>query len=421
MFILLYIQDPSFENSKYLHETLLAECVGCVVGAGAYAFATKDGINLLFEDDNFKRFLGQGTYTLVVGTDDITNEHSINALIDLKKKYQTHLQIKAYVHNGKGSTFHPKISWFQKENGGSLVVGSGNLTQKGLRHNREMYNLVHYNEQDMEKVVSEWNRWYSHSSPFLFDIEDPIVMTKAKLNTEKTRVISVVKTTINKTKSAQDVEESLIGLYQTQPKDIKKNKRKDTQRSDDHNKEQVPVQVIPIITDVEYDIDASYWKINNKSSVLIAEIPRNGSRWKQANFDMDTFESYFGATCGENGEYRILLKNVNADGSMNETEIRPSVSVSSSNYRFELEAANGLDYPDGGNRPIAIFAKVSRRDFIYMLLMPGQENYNEIITFIGETKPRSARMRRLQYVAKDVVDRIPTLAIWNRLEKEEKE
>ena len=106
---MLCIQDPSFENSKYLHETLLAECVGCVVGAGAYAFATKDGINLLFEDDNFKRFLGQGTYTLVVGTDDITNEHSINTLIDLKKKYQTHLQIKAYVHNEKGSTFHPKI------------------------------------------------------------------------------------------------------------------------------------------------------------------------------------------------------------------------------------------------------------------------------------------------------------------------
>ena len=73
------IQDPSYENSKYLHETLLSECVGSIYGAGSYAFATKDGINLLLADENFKNFLENGTYTLVVGTDDITNEHSIKA------------------------------------------------------------------------------------------------------------------------------------------------------------------------------------------------------------------------------------------------------------------------------------------------------------------------------------------------------
>lgn len=50
---MLYIQDPSYKNSMYLHETLLNECVGSKSGGGAYAFATKDGINLLFEDENF--------------------------------------------------------------------------------------------------------------------------------------------------------------------------------------------------------------------------------------------------------------------------------------------------------------------------------------------------------------------------------
>ena len=59
---MLCIQDPSYENSKYLHETLLSECVDCTVGAGAYAFATKDGINLLLSDENFKKFLERGTY-----------------------------------------------------------------------------------------------------------------------------------------------------------------------------------------------------------------------------------------------------------------------------------------------------------------------------------------------------------------------
>ena len=59
--MMLCIQDPSYENSKYLHETLLSECVGSIYGAGAYAFASKDGINMLLSDDNFKCFLEKGT------------------------------------------------------------------------------------------------------------------------------------------------------------------------------------------------------------------------------------------------------------------------------------------------------------------------------------------------------------------------
>lgn len=412
------IQDPSYENSKYLHETLLAECAGCTVGAGAYAFATKDGINLLLTDENFKRFLEKGTYTLVVGTDDITNEHSISALIELKKKFGTHLQVKAYVHNGKGSTFHPKFSWFKKTDGGSLVLGSGNLTQKGLRHNREAYNVSQYNEQKMSEVVAEWDRWYAHSAPFLFDIDDPVVMAKAKMNTEKIRAVSSAKATVKKSHTEKPDAIKLSEVYETQPKDQKSGKVIVLPDLKEEKTQKSPVSV-PVITDEELDVDASYWRIDNNSAVLIAEIPRSGNRWKQANFDKDSFEHYFGATCGENGEYRILLKSVNDDGSMNETEIRPSVSVSSRNYRFELEAATGLDYPSGNERPIAIFAKVSCRDFVYMLLMPGQPDYDAVMTFIGETKPRSTKMRRLQYVAGVVSERIPNLAVWKRMEKDD--
>ena len=153
--------------------------------------------------------------------------------------------------------------------------------------------------------------------------------------------------------------------------------------SDLKKEDKADIIAIPI-TDEEIDVDAAYWTISSESDVLIAEIPRSGNRWKQANFDKNTFENYFGATCGENGAYRILLKCVNSDGSMCKTEIRPSVSVSSQNYRFELEAANGLAYPSDGNRPIAIFARVSQRDFIYTLLMPKQEGYATVLSFISK-------------------------------------
>ena len=417
---MLCIQDPSYENSKYLHETLLSECVDCTVGAGAYAFATKDGINLLLSDENFKKFLERGTYTLVVGTDDITNEHCINALIELEKKYCAHLKVKAYVHNGKGSTFHPKFSWFSNANGGSLVLGSGNLTQKGLRHNREAYSVIKYDLDGIAEISAEWDKWYTHSAPFLFDITDPVVMAKAKLNTEKIRAVNTAKATIRKERQVQAGEIKLVDIYKTQPKDQKTSDKETRAKDSDLENAKPNADNVPI-TDEDIDVDASYWVIGQDSPVLIAEIPKSGNRWKQANFDKKSFERYFGATCGENGEYRILLKSVNDDGSMNDTEIRPSVSVSSQNYRFELEAANGLDYPKGSERPIAIFAKVSCRDFIYMLLMPGNTHYNEVMTFIGKTQAPSVKMRRLEYVARDVFQAIPGLAIWRRLEREDSE
>ena len=411
------IQDPSYENSKYLHETLLAECAECVVGAGAYAFASKDGINLFF-DDNFKKFMENGTYTLVVGTDDITNENAITALIALKNKYNSHLQIKAYIHSGKGSTFHPKFSWFKKSNGGTIVLGSGNLTQKGLRYNREAYNVAYHNEEEMKAILFEWEKWFNHSEPFLFDVEEPIVMEKARLNTKKIRAVCEVKAELVRLQDRSNIESELSGIYGTQPKN-----RKPVIRNIINESEVGSIETnrddTSIITDEDIDVDSSYWIITNDSPVLIAEIPRSGNRWKQANFDRETFEHYFGATCGENGEYRILLKNVNTDGSLKKTEVRPSVSVSSQNYRFELEAASGLEYPEGAHRPIAIFAKVSCRDFIYELLMPGEANYTRVQEFIKETPVSVNRVRRLRYNAREVIERIPNLAIWKRIEEEE--
>ena len=220
--------------------------------------------------------------------------------------------MKAYVHSGKGSTFHPKISWFQKNNDGVLVLGSGNLTQKGLRHNREAYNVVQYDEAGITEVVDEWNRWLVHSAPFLFDITDPVVLAKAKQNSEKIRAISTAKATVQKEHAIKPGEIKLSDIYKTQPKDKRAGEKAVTKNIPAVSDNQ-PTSITPTVTDEEIDIDASYWTINQNSAVLIVEIPKSGNRWKQANFDKDTFEHCFGATCGENGEYRILLKNVNED------------------------------------------------------------------------------------------------------------
>ena len=115
--------------------------------------------------------------------------------------------------------------------------------------------------------------------------------------------------------------------------------------------------------------------------------------------------------------YRILLRNINHDGQLGELEVRPSVSVLSHNYRFELAAARGLCYPEGLERPLGVFVKVSPRDFLYELIMPDDEVYGACIEIVNSRKPYSAnRMRRIRYIFREIIEAIPQLALQKRLD-----
>lgn len=420
---MLCIQDPSYENSIYLHETLLTECLDSLNGAGAYAFATKDGIDLIFGDNNFKDFLKNGIYTLVVGTDDITNEHAINTLIKFQKKYKGHLQVKAYVHDAKGSTFHPKFSWFKKQNGGVLVLGSGNLTQKGLRHNREIYTVVQQSKKEINEVIETWDSWYAHSAPFLFDIDDPIVMTKAKQNSAKNFAVSSAKASVKKELKLKQEEPELSNLYKKQPKDIHHSKKKEDNNIDvGQERKDGLIDISSPAIDEDFDIDFSYWKFDRDASVLVAELPgKENSRMGQANFSKEVFRNYFGAREKEDGKsYRILLKYVDVDGNLGETEIRPAVISTSHNFRFELKGAKDMVTGANGRRTIAIFVKVANRDFMYTLLSSTHDDYDNVLSLLP-TKRKDNECRRVNFSIDEIYKATPKLKIWSRLEKEEKE
>lgn len=415
------IQDPSYENSKYLHETLISECEGCTSGAGAYAFATRDGINLLFLDDSFKEFLKTGTFTLIVGTDDITNEHSIVSLIELQEKYSPNLVVKAYVHNGKGSTFHPKFSWFQKNDSGALVLGSGNLTLKGLRHNREAYNVIQYDEAGITQVIDEWNRWFTHSAPFLFDITDPVVLAKAKQNSEKTRAVSKAKATVQRDHAIKPGDIKLSDIYKTQPKD-KRTTKKATKSKKIADSTPQTLPAVPAIVDEDFDVDFSYWMFDRQATALIAELPgKENSRMGQANFSKEIFQNYFGAREKEEGKsYKILLKNISTEGLLGETEVRPAVISTSHNYRFELQGAKGLVCGANDRKVIAVFIKVANRDFMYTVLSSTHDDYDNILALLPD-KQKANECRRVIFSAGEICDAAPALPIWTRLEKEENE
>lgn len=127
--------------------------------------------------------------------------------------------------------------------------------------------------------------------------------------------------------------------------------------------------------------------------VLIAEIPRAGGRWKQANFDLRTFRGFFGVR--PDTVRRVVLQHVDESGELGALESRQSVSVRSQNYRFELAAAAGLQYPVAGC-PIAVFVEIAPRTYRYRLLMPGDPRYRTADALLRrEWKGRRDRMRRV--------------------------
>jgi len=357
---LLYIQDFSFSQTYSTHEALIKSCSYSIQGYGAYAFASKSGVDILFNDKEFDALLERGTYSMVVGVDEITNINCLDLLCEIKNT-KPNFNVRAFCHNNKGSLFHPKVSFFRDEKEkGSLIIGSGNLTLGGLRKNREAFAVIKLSDEEIMRMEDYWQAWLHESSDNLKEIEDEEVIAKARENIV-TRKLQ---------KKQPEIEQEL---------------------DDVEAPEEVEISI------------AEGWHYTDDSKVLLAEIPRSGDRWKQANFDIGTFQTFFGATPGDNSQ-RVLLRSLNDDTSLSPIEVRPSVSVKSQNYRFELDAASGLLYPENG-KPIGIFIQLTTRMFLYHLFMPNHALYPEITDWMAANwTGRVDRMKRIVTTVGNVDD-----------------
>jgi len=365
-----YFQDPTIPYSYSLHEALLQACLGAQSGGGAYAFVSQDGVKLLLEDEAFKSFVDIGTFKLVVGIDEITNENALKKLRTLRDMYSG-LDIVAFLHDVEGSLFHPKFTWFRNNQGGILIVGSGNLTARGLRRNWEAFSITQVDKHKIKEIEKDWNGWLAHSADCLRSIDDECVLEKARINL-RSRF---------KKKFKVKPESKIVKVIEKKWQD----------------------------GEVSEDIEA--WDFTDTDVVLVAEIPKSGNRWNQANFDIHTFTDFFGAKPGDNSQ-RILLRNVEKNGFFSDIEIRPSVSVVSQNYRFELKAAADLDYPSSG-RPIGIFIRVSTRMFLYVIAMPKDNFHQTVKQFLNQKwEGRADRMKRIYTNVQQLRTNCANLPFW---------
>lgn len=295
-------------------------------------------------------------------------------------------------HTQSVNIFHPKIYLFENIDIFTLIVGSNNLTEMGLVKNIECSLMI----KDIKsnpvhaKFYEYWKAILDGTEVNLYPVTQELIdhlLADGIISSEEVRARRYDDG--SDTPSAPRTKSILFGKGDIQrnpqgfsPKRLVKAKRgKSIQQGTDADtaKEQQPaVLTFPI-----------------GEEVLVAEIG-GGPRWKQVNFPVDIFENFFGALRGDNS-YVIELMNVAQDGTLGEVEKRQAVSVKSRNYRFEIQCAETeREYPGNENRPIGLFMKLGKQEFIYQVLLAEHPAYARVKEYLyrESTIKREGELRR---------------------------
>ena len=332
MQLAVYMQDPTYTETTYLYEAILAAARTAESWRGYYAFATRDGIDHLIEDDVILELMNRGgEIHLVVGLDAITNRPTLERLQELDNQHPNFTPRVFW--NQYRALFHPKISYFDLPDGGRiLIVGSGNLTPGGLRTNFEAYTVITADQAediDLTSFTEFAHRHAAHIGP----IEDH-ALERAEAN--KMRPIG---------RSTRSQPPSLTSVPSVPPPGF--------------------------------------------GQILIAQVPKAGGRWAQLHLNAEVVQTFF--KLRHDDSERAYLTNVLLDGSRQSIEVRPCVfSQSNRNYRIEIGGAKGLQYPSDNRRPLIVFYERQLRTFDYLLLMPGDDGHSRLLE-LSNTLPSPGR------------------------------
>lgn len=314
------VQDPTDPGTRYLYEAIIGAAADATTWRGMYAFATRGGVDQLIEDPVVHEFMRRGgEIDLIVGIDAVTNRQTLERMQALEERHQ-HFHPKVF-WNTTGGLFHPKISHFGYADGRTkLILGSGNLTPGGLRHNFEGYSVISGGRREAIDL-SSLNAFIARHEADIRPI-DQAALDRAALN----------------------IVRPVAALPGPRAPQLR------------------PPRAVPR----EAVLDR----------ILLAQVPAAGGRWSQVHFNTQITEQYFRVT--DVATQRVYLTSIDAAGLRGEEEVRPVVfSQANGNHKIEIAAAKGLDYPE--SPPLLVFRERQVRCFDYMLLMPDSPGYGELL------------------------------------------
>ena len=292
-------------------------------------------------------------------------------------------------HTRSFNIFHPKIYLFENTDIFTLIVGSNNLTENGLVKNIECSLLV----KDI-KSNPVHKSFYEYWKGILDGTEVNLYPITQKLINDL-YADGIVASEYERKCRHDDVKDG--GASSTKAKVVFKSCAV----------QKLPAGFLPkkrhvrIRQDLKVGVKKKVQKISVpiNDDVLVAEIG-GGPRWKQVNFPVQIFESFFGAQRGNNS-YSIELKNVRENGTVGNPEVRQAVSVKSHNYRFEINCPETEgNYPGDDKRPVGLFVKTGPGTFLYRVLLVGHPAYKSVHDFLL----RESRVRRTDELRRAIVD-----------------
>ena len=343
MEIEFHIQDPSHPGPTNLLQAIAAAAVGASAWRGVYAFATRDGVDLLFAQPAINQLVTEGRdIDLLVGIDAVTNRRALERLRELEGLSQGFRP--RVLWNDFAPLFHPKISEFTYPDGGrTLIAGSGNLTPGGWMNNIEDYTIISAAPGETLNTVELDDFWQRHAEAIR--VIDDEALERAAQNVVVRRG---------------------NGIRSTRP---------------------VPRRRIPRLVPGGAGEDPV-----RVDRILIAQIPRAGNRWSQVHFNGEVVRRYFRIT--DLDVQRVYLTRVMPDGERSEVEARQCLlSDTNRNHRIEFAAASGLPYPAAA--PVLVLRERQVRVFDYMLVLPGADAYDRLIALTNDLPTVGPGVRRV--------------------------
>ena len=317
------LQDPSDPETVYLLEAIIQAVDGASCGRGLFAFASTAGVNTFFQDE-VASFLADGKFELIVGIDAVTNRAALERLQQLEEEHAG-LRVQVFWNYASG-LFHPKVAEFRYPSGRRrVIVGSGNLTPGGLQKNFEGYS-VFCTEPGESLDVSSWDAFLTRHREDLKRIDGEALERAAR---------NVVRGGGQRQREA---------------------------KADDVDIEDGKEELEGVAT----------------ARVLVAQIPGAGGRWHQGHFSRDVVKQFFRVE--PHSSQRAYLQERRMDGTLGDQEVRPcGFSQSNKNHRIELGARRDESYPEGSQPPIGVFLELQARVFEYLLLLPNEKGYNQMM------------------------------------------
>lgn len=336
-------------------------------GGGVFAFATKGGVEAIFSLPNIVAMLATGRpFHLIVGIDAITNAVALLCLEEKVAKYNTSLKAQVFLHDQAPSTFHPKFSWFHKQGGICLIIGSGNLTERGLGKqpggqdaNWEAFSVQSLSGKDASSAAKEISAWLTaqETAGTLCSLNDARVLEKAMANAR--------------------VRYTNGGEAAGKPK----------------------TKLKKVVAGVENDLDTM--------EVLIKELSKN--RDGQGDFGKTVYNKFFGP---QGADKEIFMQYVGIDDTLNPVrKATPRYKEVSKNYYLELPESKGnYEKGDKDERMILVAVKLDQRSFRYTILRPqtNAHHYYKVSALFGSVKKGGRRLMRERFVSADEF-----LGVWN--------